>query len=193
MAHHGAVITGADRAEAFARAQMLEKVCRRACRGQPEDAVAFDEALAQSLTAAAEKIFAYTAYTAAAPALACAAGGYDVSAQLDDMAQMIGPRLEGVKPEEASVLSALGKRDAVLVPGVGAICRACSEDDCRALCLLAEKACVSLLHTKALGVDVRLFWLDTRLMRMVNLKKIFQKERRGEPWNRNSIKSFGAR
>jgi len=175
MAHHGAVIVGKERAEAFARARLLETVCRRACTGQPAAAPAFDEDLARRLTALAAAAFGHAAYTAAAPVLACAAGNRAVPAQLDDMAQLIGPRLSLVKPEKRILMDALGKRDAVLVQGVGAICRASTEGDCRAMCLLAEKACLCWLHTQALGVSARLPALDARLLRMIYLRKYAKK------------------
>lgn len=171
MAHHGAVIAGTDREDAFSRALMLETVCRRACKGQPAPSPAFDEALADRLTAAAERAFGHASYTASSPVLACAAGGRAVRAQLDDMAQMIGPRLAVVKPGESAVLDALKKRDAVLVPGAGAICRANTEGDLSALKMLAEKSCISWLHTRAAGVNGCLSAVDTRLMRSVYLKK----------------------
>lgn len=175
MAHHGAVIAAKDRATAFAQARLLEKVCRRACKGQPAEAPAFDEGMAQRLMAAAVSAFGHAAFTAAAPVLACAAGGKAVPAQLDDMAQMIGPRLSIVKPQVNIVIDALGKQGVVLIPGVGAICRASTDGDCRALCLLAEKACVCWLHTEASGVRSQLSGFDTRLMRVVYLKKYAQK------------------
>jgi ribulose-5-phosphate 4-epimerase/fuculose-1-phosphate aldolase len=171
MAHHGAVIAGRDRDEAFRRAKLLEAVCRRACKSRPEAAPDLDAALACRLTDAAERAFGHAAYTGAAPVLRCAADGKAVFAQLDDMAQMIGPRLCAAKPEERAVLRALRHRAAVLIPGVGAVCRADSEGDCRALCLLIEKACVCRLHTAALGIGGRLSRRDVRLMRRVYLKK----------------------
>lgn len=171
MAHHGAAIAGRDRDEAFRRAKLLEDVCRRACEGRPEAAPDLDAAPARRLTDAAASAFGHAAYTDAAPVLLCAADGGAVPAQLDDMAQMIGPRLCVAKPEERAVLRALRRRAAVLVPGVGAVCRADSAGDCRALCLLIEKTCVCRLHTEALGIGGRLSRRDVWAMRRVYLKK----------------------
>lgn len=175
MAHHGAVIVGKNREEAFGRALLLESVCRRACKGRPETAPAFNEAAAERLTASAKKEFGNAAYTAAPAALACAAEGKAVPAQLDDMAQMIGAKLLVVKPEESAVIEALRKHEAVLVPGMGAVCRALTQGDLDALCLLAEKSCICWLHTQAAGVKTRLSPFDTWLMRKVYLMKYSKK------------------
>jgi ribulose-5-phosphate 4-epimerase/fuculose-1-phosphate aldolase len=176
MARHGAVIAGKDQTQAFERARLLEKVCRRACKGQPAAPPALDEALVHSLTACAIEAFGHAAYTAAAPVLACAARKKAIPAQLDDMAQMLGARLIVVQPKEHALLQALQAHDAVLVPGVGAVCRAGTADDCRAMCMLLEKTCVCYLHTQASGIKVQLSWLDKRLMRFVYLKKYAKKK-----------------
>lgn len=175
MAHHGAVIAGKDRAEAFERALLLEDVCRRACEGQPAVSPGVDDALATKLTAAAKKAYGFAAFTGSPAVLACAASGETVLAQLDDMAQMIGKKLITAGFDENSVVEALKKHDLVLVPGVGAICRAASDGDCHAMCLLAEKSCICWLHTKALGVKGKLSGLDTWLMRTIYLKKYSKK------------------
>lgn len=175
MAHHGAVIVGKDREEAFSRALLLESVCRRACKGQPEKTPFFDEALAQSLTASVKKEFGQAAYTASPPALACASGGKAVPAQLDDMAQMIGAKLLVVKPEESAVAEALRKYEAVLVPDVGAVYRALTKGDLDALCLLTEKSCICWLHSQAMGVKTKLSPFDTWLMRKVYVMKYSKK------------------
>ncbi len=175
MAHHGAVIVGKDREEAFSRALLLEGICRRACMGQPKADPLLDETLANSLIAAAKKEFGHAAYIASAPVLACASDGKAIPAQLDDMAQMIGPRLPVVKPDESAVMGALRKSDVVLVPGAGAICRAATEGDLTALCLLAEKSCICWLHTQAQGVSGRLSAFDVRLMRTVYRMKYSKK------------------
>ena len=175
MAHHGAVIAGKDREQAFHRALLLETICRRACKGQPDDTPAVDEETAKRLTDAVRSTYGHAANTAAPPVLACVAGGKAVPAQLDDMAQMIGSRLGIAAPEQDAVLDALRKKDAVLVPGVGAICRASTDEDAATLCLLAEKACICWLHTQALGVGGRLSAFDTALMRFIYVKKYSKK------------------
>lgn len=171
LLRHGAVVTGRDLQEAFRRARLLEAVCLRACKGQPSHEIPHDEEKAKHLLASMKNTFDHVGYTGAAPVLICAAEGKSIPAQLDDMAQMIGPRLTVADAEEEAVLNALAKKEVVLVPGVGAICRGHTELDAQALCLLAEKTCICWLHTQALGVDQKLSWFDTRLMHWVYLKK----------------------
>lgn len=178
MAHHGAVIIGKDRQEAFDRALLLEDICRRCCKGQPKVAPVFDEALADRLTALVKEESGYAGYISAAAVLACASEGKAIPAQLDDMAQMIGFRLSAVKSDETAVINALRKKAAVLVPGVGALCRASNEEDLSALCLLIEKACICWRHTRASQVNIRLSALDIALMRAVYLMKYSKKMRK---------------
>jgi ribulose-5-phosphate 4-epimerase/fuculose-1-phosphate aldolase len=176
MAQHGAVIVGRDAEEAFNRALQLETVCKEACLGQPAEAETGKEsaamkAIADSLVLSFPKLV-YTCH----PAAVKASVKTDViDAQLDDMAQMIGPKLYTVSADSESVGKALEQYDAVLVKGLGAICKAANQSDGEALMLLAEKACVAYLHTHALGVFVNISWLDAHLMRFVYLKKYSKK------------------
>lgn len=174
MAHHGAVVVGNDLNHAMERIRLLEAVCKRACKGQPEavDAPDADAAL-QELLKPAQGAFAHVSYTTA-PAVQ-AASGKSVPAQLDDMAQMIGARIPCVPPEPERVLAALQKHSAVLVSGLGGVCRADTEGDCVALCALMEKACIAFLHTGAMGVRGRLSPFDTLLMRAFYLKSYSKK------------------
>jgi L-ribulose-5-phosphate 4-epimerase len=170
MAGHGVLICGTDREEAFAKAMLLEEICRRAVKGQPqaEDGTTarIDEKAVQMLKAVKSK-FAYAAIANAAPILAVAAKEKGLKAQVDDMAQMIGAKAVSVKPEETAIINALTKSDAILVQGIGAIVKADTEDDVKALEILIEKAAVCKLHTAASGAKAELSFIDTRLMRMV--------------------------
>jgi Ribulose-5-phosphate 4-epimerase and related epimerases and aldolases len=174
MSQHGALIVGKDQKEAFERAKLLETVCKAACKGQPEGTDISSEKLA-SLTERVKGEFSCIAYTAAPAVRETAKLATLFRAQLDDMAQMIGPRLVTVDMEESAVKKALKTRDAVLVSGLGAICRAGTEGDCEALRLLVEKACVSFLHTRALHVSIALSTIDAWLMRLVYRKKYSKK------------------
>jgi len=171
LVRHGVVIAASDREEAFRRARLLETVCRRACKGQPADEITHDEQMAKNLMASMSKAFKNVCHTGAAPVLACASAGKPIPAQLDDMAQMIGSRIMVAEAKEKAIQDALGKEAVVLVPGIGAICRGLTELDAKALCLLAEKACICWLHTQALEVNTKLSWFDTMLMHWIYLMK----------------------
>lgn len=171
MAHHGCLLVGRDENEAFERARLLEEVCKRACRGQieaPEGNAAAIATLYQ-MPENAGKLRAVT--TACVRAVADA--GKAVYAQLDDMAQMIGAKLKVA--DGASAQSILMKQGAVLIPGLGCVCRAETEGDLDALCLLSEKACIAYLHTRECGRAARLSPLDAQLMRFVYKKKYAKK------------------
>lgn len=183
LARHGAVIVGENHEQAFERALLLEAVCRRACMGQPADDQSADnphynKELAESLIKSVKDKYKHVAYTSALPVLACAEGGKTIRAQLDDMAQMIGSIIPIVRPDEQAIIDVFEKKEAVLVPGVGAICHTLTDEDSSAMCLLVEKACISWLHTKAMGVNKHLSWFDTRLMRAIYLRK-YSKMARG--------------
>lgn len=175
MAHHGDVIAGGDRRDAFERAKLLELVCRHSCVGQPDESLRPDESLAKRLTASADKEFGHAAYSAAPSVLKCAEAGSRIYSQLDDMAQMISHGISFAEPNESDVIAKLKQNELVLVPGVGGICRASTDGDCTAMCSLLEKACICELHTKALGIQGRLSALDVWLMRKNYLKNYSKK------------------
>ena len=177
MTQHGALVVGRDRKEAFERAKRLEQICKAVCRGQPEEEPSGDAASLAALASRVQGLFPCVTYTAAPAVLETSRMVRSFRAQLDDMAQMIGPKLVSVAGEPEAVERALGRCPAVLVKGAGAICRANSQEDCEALKLLTEKACAAFLHTRKLGVPATLSTVDTLLMRVVYQKKYSQKMR----------------
>ncbi|MDO4571729.1 MAG: class II aldolase/adducin family protein, partial [Clostridia bacterium] len=114
MAHHGALIAGRDAPEAFRRALLLETAARRACMGQPRDGDEAASGAGAALLAGARARFGHAAL-ADTPAVLAAARLGAFRAELDDMAQMIGPRLAAARAETA--LRLLERHAAVLVPG----------------------------------------------------------------------------
>lgn len=136
MAHHGALILGKDVEDALKKAEVLEEVCKRTViKKIGTDAI--EEAckiagLKKMDTDAPEKESDNVA---------------PFRAQLDDMAQMIGPKYS-----------------------TGAVAKAkegLSEDDLQALSLLLNKAIICKKYTEALGIDGRLSSFDCILMRTV--------------------------
>jgi L-fuculose-phosphate aldolase len=166
MAQHGALIIGANRDEAFERAKRLETVAKSAYRGDFSGASG-NHVMATSLLKSVRRVYPDASFTSAPAVVEAAADGRGFRAQLDDMAQMIGPRLVTSHANPDDLLDALKRHGAVLVPGVGAFCRAETTGDCEALKLLVEKSCVAFLHTRALGAHAALSPLDARLMRAV--------------------------
>ncbi|MBP1736588.1 MAG: class aldolase/adducin family protein [Oscillospiraceae bacterium] len=169
MAHHGALIVGRDRHEAFERAKLLELICKSACAGQPS--AQGDTSMLETLAELATRAFPHVSCTGEPAVQETSRLVPLLRAQLDDMAQMIGPKLVSVAPQAADVLQALSRHPAVLVHGAGAICRAETQGDCDALRMLVEKSCVCFLHTKKLGASAALSSIDALLMRGVYLRK----------------------
>lgn len=77
------------------------------------------------------------------------------------------------------IISTLKKRNAVLVPGLGAVVCGCDADDSEALCMLADKAAVSALHTAASRTDARLSFTDAMLMHAIYKFK-YSKQKKGD-------------
>ena len=105
------------------------------------------------------------------PAVTMPGRGEALRAQLDDMAQMLGPRVLCIEPAAEDVVRALKKRDAVFVRGVGAIVQAADPDDREALCLLTEKSALCALHAASQGTKAHLSTLDAALMHLIYQKK----------------------
>lgn len=164
MAHHGAMICGSDMDDALEKAALLEEICRRSCKGlAPQNA----DADAATLAAAVKKEYPLSMVASTDALLAVAAKGKALPAQLDDMAQMIGRKIPVVKKDANRILSALKMHNAVLVHGLGAVVCGSDQDDSEALCILADKAAVSALHTAASQMGAQLSFTDTALMHAI--------------------------
>jgi len=141
MKHHGAVVVGKDKEEAFSRVLLLEEICKRNYKGH-------------DLSIKASEAYAKL--------------GIPLPAQLDDMAQMIGSKVPVVTTDKAE---ALNKVNAILVPNEGAFVKGKDKDDTEALEILVEKAAVTALHLRSLGIKKKLGAFDTWIMHLVYQKK----------------------
>ncbi len=167
MVNHGALICGRDREETVARALRLEELCRRSCLGQDgaEERIGSEELLRRL-----RERYPTAALCDTPAALQYAALRQPLHAQLDDMAQMIGPVVKAARDEDEA-LQMLEKQNAVLLDGAGFLVRGDDADDSEALRLLTHKAAVAALHCAAAHRSVRLGAADVALMRMFYLKK----------------------
>ena len=176
MKCHGALICGADMDDALAKAELLEEICRRNCKGLDADAKQAGESKEQDIM---EKISAEypDAQLVQTDALLTRANGKKaIVAQLDDMAQMAGRKIPAVKRKPKKVIKALRRHNAVLVRSLGCIVRGRDADDTEALGILADKAAVSALHTAACGSKMKLSAFDTALMHAVYKMKYSKKK-----------------
>ncbi len=152
MKHHGAVVAGTSKEDALERIQLLEDVCKRSYEGHKLD---------EKATVAYSRL------------------GIPLKAQLDDMAQMIGPQIDVITGDPKKYLIKNNK-NAVIVQNKGIAVRGKDKEDTEALRILVEKAAVSALHTRCYGEKATLGFLDTRLMNVVyNMKYSKKKEAKG--------------
>ena len=171
MAHHGALICGASQRQALERARLLERVCRRCWRGVYKEEPTLEEEKRQPLLQKVRLTCPLAQTVTTKELLTLAATGAPLSAQLDDMAQMIGRQLPAVPCRADAAAEAVRKTGAALVPGVGAIVCGKDEDDTEALAILAQKAAIAALHAQALDIRADLSGFDDLLMHLVYTKK----------------------
>lgn len=148
MKHHGAVIAGTSMEDAIERIELLEEVCKRSYEGHK---------IGEKATVTYSRL------------------GIPLYAQLDDMAQMIGAKIDVISSDPKAYLKKTGK-NAVIVKDKGIAVRGQDKDDTEALRILVEKAAVSALHTRLYGETMRLSKFDTKLMRFVYVKKYSKKK-----------------
>ena len=171
MAHHGVVVCGRDKEQAMERALLLEEICRRNLHLPEDGSRRLPEEGVQALLTAVQREIPDAEISGGSCSLLWADRGETLCAQLDDMAQMLGPRIPRAEPSATAILRTLSKQDAVFVRGVGAIIRAADPDDREALRLLTEKSALCALHAAGLGVKVHLSRLDAALMHLIYQKK----------------------
>lgn len=171
MAHHGVVVCGRDKEQAMERALLLEEICRRNLHLPEDGSRRLPEEGVQALLTAVRREIPAAEVSGGSCSLLWADRGETLRAQLDDMAQMLGPRIPRAEPSATAILRTLSKQDAVFVRGVGAIIRAADPDDREALRLLTEKSALCALHAAGLGVKVHLSRLDAALMHLIYQKK----------------------
>jgi len=171
MAHHGALICGRDREDAFHKALVLEEAAKRSVEITQDKKKTCNQKAAGEILAAVKKEYPHYQYIMTPEIMEAAALKQSIPSQLDDMAQMIGTKIPWTDAQPDKVLEVLKKTDAVLIPTVGAIMKAEDSEDCTALGILVEKSVICFLHTKQKGVRADLSWFDTRLMRFVYKQK----------------------
>ncbi|TAH74725.1 MAG: class II aldolase/adducin family protein [Anaerolineaceae bacterium] len=167
MSNHGVLICGGTKEETMSKAILLEEICKRNIKGSFEVTQKTKANDAEALLSAVRKKFQYAALVQTPATIVCANRGVSIDAQLDDMAQMIGRKISVVSGEVANIIHAIEKVNAILVPGIGAVVRAESEDDMIALGLLIDKAAVCSIHSAASNVKARISVTHATLMKLV--------------------------
>lgn len=180
MKHHGALICGESMDDAMQKAQLLEEICRRNCRGQQGRQVRTQIIeTGRKLAGKLQEEYPYSDMLQTPEAVAVSESGEALTAQLDDMAQMTGYKAPAVQ-DSRRVAHALKAHGAVIVTGLGIAVRAGSRDDFEALMILMQKAAVVKLHTEALHKKAALGRGESALMNLRYRKKYSkQKDRKG--------------
>lgn len=83
---------------------------------------------------------------AAVTAISCA--GHSLRPWLDDLAQIAGPSIRCCSPDGRNLLACLSGRNAVLLPGQGALCTGATPEDVDAVCMILRKACRAQLYAQ---------------------------------------------
>ena len=182
MKHHGVVIAAESKEEAYERAVFLEGICKGFCRGLEggEKTPDQDQQMKQEyLLGEIQKTYPGACFVKTDAAIRWSERGKILTAQLDDMAQMIGRNIETVGATAVEVVDALEKgKNSVFVKNLGAVVCGLDEEDTQALGILVDKAAVCALNTEAAGVKQSLGFLDSALMRFVYKKK-YSKQKNG--------------
>ncbi len=108
--------------------------------------------------------------------ITCSMAGETVRPLLDDMAQIVGPNAKVVVNAKDSkslkkLVSAIGRRNAVLLKDSGALCAHKSLDDVHAVCQVLEKACKAYVDSRILGGGKPVPWLEAEVIRFVYQRK----------------------
>ena len=176
MRSHGALCIGRDYKRAFELAHALEEVSRAtfdAAITLPEMQPSDEQKLLDQLRAAAPRLH-FTVESGGA-AQAMAVHGKTLHPHLDDLAQIAGATIRCSKKDAASVMKALHGRNAVLIPGIGAVCCAEDESDLEAIAAIARKGCLAALYAEKCSA-APLGRIDRAIMRLVYTKKYSKKK-----------------
>lgn len=180
MIHHGAVLLGKDKEDAIHKAEVLERVCKRAVDKKVGDIeqMLIPLPLTEQAVDLAEKIGKKypNVKIVDSPLMEKLAELGGIRAQLDDMSQMLGAKLKVCSNDLGKIMSVLEKNDAVLVKNLGCIIKAEDKDDVEALEILINKAGISELYTAACGKKIKLGAFDCWLMRTVFKLKYSKKK-----------------
>ena len=171
MRSHGALCMARDLDRAFELLQALEDISREAFERTvtlPETLQTDAKQLLNALrSSAAGQHFAVETHSAVQ---AVAVHGKTLRPHLDDLAQIAGATIRCAKNDPDAVWKALKGRNAVLVPGIGAVCCATEESSLSAIAAIVRKGCMAALYAAECGAPP-LHALDRRWMRLAYTTK----------------------
>lgn len=179
MRNHGALFMARDFDRAFELALALEEVSRKMFESAvtlPDPGQAEVKSLLATLQSGKQGLhFAPESHNAVQ---AVAVRGKTMRPYLDDLAQIAGVTIRCTKNNATAVAKAMRGRNAVLIPGIGAICCAEDESDVPAIASILRKSCMAALYAASCGA-APLSGLDCRIMRLVYQMK-YSKKKQGD-------------
>jgi ribulose-5-phosphate 4-epimerase/fuculose-1-phosphate aldolase len=104
-----------------------------------------------------------------------AAWGKPLRPHLDDLAQIAGAKILCAEKDTTAILKALKGNNAVLIPGVGAVCCAKDADDVDSIAAILRKSARTALYAFACNAKP-LSAIDRRIMRLVYTMKYAKKK-----------------
>ena len=176
MRQHGALCMGEDFAQAFGVALALEEVCHKefdAVVTIPDGVQGEETELLTMLRSQCEQM--HFALEADPAVQAVAAWGKTLYPHLDDLSQIAGARILCAQKEISAILKALKHANAVLIPGLGAVCCAQDADDLGAIRTILRKSCMAALYAATCAAPP-LHPVDRRIMRLVYTLKYAKKK-----------------
>jgi L-fuculose-phosphate aldolase len=176
MRQHGALCMAEDFEKAFEIAQALEEVSKKefdrvVTIPLPQNAEA--EHLLKDLRSACPEL--QFGLEADAAVQAVAAWKKTLRPHLDDLAQIAGVRIRSAQKDPAAIVKAMKHSNAVLVPGVGAVCCAKDPEDLWAIQMIMRKSAMAALYAQACSA-APLSPVDRRIMRFVYTMKYAKKK-----------------
>ena len=186
LARHGVLCWGGDPDDAFETALSLEKAykqavlerCTGAFDGGREDVKAVASGVPPELLPGIDEIkdavykvrkdLCFIEFTSDAALASIAAAGAPLLAMLDDFAQIAGrTALTAKSLSPADVVASLGRRQGILLPGIGALCGAHSQSDAYAVRLVMEKNALAQVYAENFGKARPIPAAECALMRFV--------------------------
>lgn len=182
MKHHGVVIAGRTKEEAYERAIYLENLCKTNCAGLEGSPKTLDEKGTERkefLLKEVRHYFERAEWVDTDATIRWSQKGREIVACLDDMAQMIGRKIKVERDDPEAIIKHLQKgENSLLIKGMGAIVCGMDKGDTEALRILVDKAAVCALHTESSKEQCALGKFDSALMRFVYQKK-YSKQKNG--------------
>lgn len=176
MRQHGALCMAESFEEAFQMAQALEEVCRK----EFTRVVTIPEGTQPEYGSLMKQLYSvlpeyHIAIETDAAVQAVAAKEKTLLPHLDDLSQIAGVSILCTKCEPIAISKALKHRNAVLVPGLGAVCCAKDKDDLEAIRMIMRKSCMTALYADTCKAKP-LSPVDRRIMRLVYTMKYAKKK-----------------